>query len=115
MNLEEFIGQMEVAAGRFSLFLEIIHQTDHSIKARIAILEDICIQFYFHERSGTTNFVLICWSNRLFARDCIHGSWHMHPFDNPEYHDSSEIGLIKPTPESFLEEVFEWLVKKGIL
>ena len=52
MKIEEFIGKMEDAADLCALPLEILHLTDHSVKARITILEDIWIQFYFHEISG---------------------------------------------------------------
>lgn len=114
MKLEEFIGKMVDAAELYALPLEILYLTDHSVKARITILEDIWIQFYYHEISGTTNLVLIGWSNRLFARDCIHGSWHMHPFENPDHHVFTINNSIEPTPISFMEEIFEWLVKKGL-
>ncbi|MBN1168125.1 MAG: hypothetical protein JXA44_13520 [Methanospirillaceae archaeon] len=115
MNLETCIRLMEVAAERYSLHLTIVHQTDNTVKARIHIIDDIIVQFYYHEQSGTTNFALIGWSNRLFGRDCIHGSWHMHPFDDPDNHDSSEMGSIQPTPDSFMEEVIGWLIQKKIL
>lgn len=36
----------------------------------------------------------------------------MHPFENPDHHDFTINVSIEPTPISFMEEIFEWLVKK---
>jgi len=36
----------------------------------------------------------------------------MHPFENPDHHVFTINYSIEPTPISFMEEIFEWPVKK---
>jgi len=84
-------------------------------KARIEISENIYVQFYFHQESSTTNYVLVGWENRLYGRDCVGGDWHKHPFDDPEAHDRSGDGANHVTPEEFLDEAFEILLNEKLI
>ncbi len=115
MNLVEFIAALEKAASKYIYKLRILAKTDNAVKARIEISANIYVQFYFHQISGTTNYVLVGWDNRLFGRDCIGGSWHRHPFENPEIHDVAGDGAKNVTPEEFLDEVFEILLKEKLI
>jgi hypothetical protein len=115
MNLIDFIEALEKAALKYICKLRILAKTDNAVKARIEISDNIYIQFYFHQISETTNYVLIGWNNRLYGRDCIGGSWHRHPLHDPNLHDTTEDGVKKVTPEDFLDEVFEILLKEKIL
>jgi hypothetical protein len=65
--------------------------------------------------SGTTNYVLVGWENRLYGRDCVGEDWHKHPFDDPEAHDRSGDGANLVTPEDFLDEAFEILLKEKLI
>ena len=115
MNLEDFFDILEIAASKYLWKLRIPAKTDNAVKARIQISDNIYVQFYFHQISGTTNYVLVGWNNRLYGRDCIGGSWHRHPFENPQTHDITDEGTKTVTPEEFLDEVVELLLKEELL
>ncbi len=115
MKLTEFIEALEKAASKYMSRLRILAKTENAVKARIEISENIYVQFYFHQISGTTNYVLVGWENRLYGRDCVGGDWHKHPFDNPEAHDRSGDGANHVTPEEFLDETFEILLKQKLI
>ncbi len=115
MNLTGFIEALEKAGSKYLLKPRILIKTDNAVKARIEISANIYIQFYFHQVSGTSNFVLVGWNNRLYGRDCIGGKWHRHPFENPEAHDTMGDGTNDITPEEFLDEVFEILLREKLI
>ncbi len=115
MNLTDFIDALEKAASKYICKLRILAKTDNAVKARIEISDNIYVQFYFHQISGTTNYALVGWDNRLYGRDCIGGNWHRHPFENPEAHDATGDGTRNATPEEFLDEVFEILLKEKLI
>jgi len=115
MNLKDFVDAIETAASKYFYKLRILVKTDNAVKARIDISDNIHVQFYFHQISGTTNYVLVGWDNRLYGRDSIGGSWHRHPFENPDEHDFKGDSSKNITPEEFLDEVFEILLKEKLL
>lgn len=115
MKLAEFIEELEKAASKYGSRLRILAKTENAVKARIEISENIYVQFYFHQVSGTTNYVLVGWENRLYGRDCVGGDWHKHPFDNPEAHDRTGNGANYVTPEEFLDEAFGILLKEKLI
>src|SRR5659263_279637 len=115
MKLAEFIEVLEKAASKYISGLRILAKTENAVKARIEISENIYVQFYFHQESGTTNYVLMGWENRLYGRDCVGGDWHKHPFDNSEAHDRSGDGANHVTPEEFLDEALEILLKEKLI
>jgi hypothetical protein len=115
MILTEFIEALEKAASKYLLNPRILSKTDNAIKARIEISDNIYVQFYFHQISGTTNYVLVGWENRLYGRDCVGGDWHRHPFANPQAHDTTDDGANEVTPEEFLDEMFEILLKEKLI
>ena len=55
------------------------------------------------------------WENRLYGRDCVGGDWHRHSFENPQAHDTIDDGANEVTPEEFLDEVFEILLKEKLI
>ncbi len=85
MKLADFIVALEKAVSKYSLKLRVLIKTDNAVKARIDISDNIYVQFYFHQISGTSKYVLVGWNNRLYGRDCVCGNWHRHPFENPEH------------------------------
>ncbi len=115
MNLADFIDALEKAALKYLLKSRILVRTDNAVKARIEISDNIYVQFYFHQVSGTSNFVLVGWNNRLYGRDCVGGDWHRHPFENPESHDITGGGADDVTPEEFLDEVFDILLREKLI
>ncbi len=115
MKLAEFIEALEKAASKYISRLRILAKTENAVKARIEISENIYVQFYFNQESGTANYVLVGWENRLYGRDCVGGDWHRHPFENPQAHDTTADGANEVTPEVFLDEVFEILLKEKLM
>ncbi len=115
MKLAKFIEALEKAASKYMSRLRILAKTENAVKARIEISENIYVQFYFHQVSGTTNYVLVGWENRLYGRDCIGGDWHKHLFDNLEAHDRTGDGANYVTPEEFLDEAFGILLKEKLI
>ena len=71
MKLAEFLEALEKAASKYMSRLRILAKTENAVKARIEISENIYVQFYFHQESSTTNYVLEGWENRL----CAKGGW----------------------------------------
>lgn len=115
MNLTEFIELLEKAASKYLIKPRILVKTFNAVKARIEITENIYVQLYFNQISGTSNYVLVGWSRRLFGRDSVGGKWHRHPFENPQVHDTTEDGTRAVTPEEFLDEVFEILLREELI
>jgi len=92
-----------------------IQNSEEPIKMRLEISPTIFVQFYHHQKSNTSNYVLVGWDRRLYGRDSIGGKWHRHPFHNPTEHDTSREGARTITPSEFLEEVFEILQEEGLI
>ncbi len=115
MNLADFIFALEKAASKYSLKPRVLIRTNNAVKARIEISDNIYVQFYFHQTSGTSNYVLVGWNNRLYGRDCVGGNWHRHPFENPEVHETTGDGAKDATPEEFIDEVFEILLRENLI
>ena len=115
MTIEEFIKEAENVAKLHSLRVETLAKTKNAVKIKILITENIYIQLYYNQETGTRNYVLICWNRRLFGRDCVGGVWHKHPFENPEDHDSSEDGKREVSILDFFEEVFNLLKENDLI
>lgn len=114
MKIADFIDTLESAASKYSLKPQILTKTENAVKARIEISINIYIQFYHHQLSGTSNYVMVGWNNRLYGRDCVGGNWHKHPFENPQAHDRTGNGAKDITPEEFLDKVFEILLREKL-
>ncbi|KCZ71393.1 hypothetical protein ANME2D_02121 [Candidatus Methanoperedens nitroreducens] len=115
MRIVDFIDSLESAASKYSLKPRVLIKTENAVKARIEISDSIYIQFYHHQLSGTSNYVLVGWNNRLYGRDCIGGNWHRHPFENPQAHDRTGDGAEDITLDEFLDEVFEILLREKLI
>ena len=114
MNLTDFIEAVEIAASKYMITPRILVKTDNAIKARIEISDNFYVQFYYHQISGTSNYVLVGWDRRLYGRDSVGGKWHRHPFENPQEHDTTGDGANVVKPEEFLDEVFEILLREEL-
>ena len=66
--------------------VEIIHETNSILKARIFVNPFLFIQIYNNSKMIKQSFTLILENNRIFGWDYYKNSWHYHPFDNPELH-----------------------------
>ena len=115
MSLDRFVAEAEAAAQMYALKIDIVAKTKNAIKIKLNISESIAVQCYYNQTSKTTNFVLIGGSRRLYGRDSVGGAWHRHPFENPDAHDTSWEGSQIVTPEQFLQEIFEILIREDLI
>ena len=115
MNLSAFIEALELAASKYMITPRIMVKTDNAIKARVEISDNLYVQFYYHQITRTSNFVLVGWNRRLYGRDSIGGKWHRHPFENPHEHDMTGDGADEVGPETFLDEVFDILLREELI
>ncbi len=115
MSIDDFIKEVESAASYYLLKVEILAKTKNAVKIKVPITENIYIQLYYNQKSGTKNYVLIGWNRRLFGRDCVGGEWHKHPFKNPNEHDFSKNGKREVSVLEFFYEVFNLLKENSLI
>lgn len=99
----------------FIQMIYLIDATDSALKFRLEIDTSTFIQIYHNISTETINYVFVHSSQRIYGRDCCDGKWHRHPFDNPSTHDFSLEGTRHISLYEYLEEVEEYLIKKGLL
>jgi hypothetical protein len=65
-----------------------------TIGIRVPLVIGGFIDAFFNEQTGTIAFALIQNDARIFGADNT-GGWHLHPFENPETHQtlSSEMSF----------------------
>lgn len=106
MSVENWIHDLEQQSKRaYVRHLEIVERSDHMVKARLILTDDLFIQVYRNERYDSTNLVLIHNRQRLYGRDQLGGSWHRHSIDSPAKHDRSQEGRRPVDLSEFLNEV----------
>jgi hypothetical protein len=117
MTIEEIIVKSFFAKDQFWFIeaVEVIERTDSTITIHFTINTDLFIQIFLSERSSRLSFALIGKSGRLYGRDREHNFWHMHPFENPESHESTPEGMSPKPVVQFLTEVEEILVNNDLI
>ncbi|MBI3814050.1 MAG: hypothetical protein HY279_06250 [Nitrospinae bacterium] len=115
--LKKVISEIEKTSSEFSFIKDIVRtdKTEHTVKYRLIIKEDLFVQVYVNVENDTIGFVLINNGQRIYGRDAIEGKWHRHTFEEPLYHDFSTAGVKKVSLREFLIEVQEILEKENIL
>lgn len=86
--------------------LKILGKTKSIVKAKLYFSEDIYVQIYVNVRKLKRSYTLILNEKRIFGKDYIWGKWHLHPLEDPDYHDESEKGKESTTLKEFTEEAF---------
>ena len=117
MSIETFVAEVHHIPEQVSWIEQVIEldRTDHAVKLRLVIDDNLFIQAYVHTQSSTTNFVLVNAGQRIFGRDCEGGRWHKHPFEDPAAHDFSSDGQKPVTLTEFIYEVEEMLIQADLL
>lgn len=102
MRLNEFEQQVFAAAMASPLcgIPAIRRLTTTSINLRVSIAVGGFVDAFYNEQTGTIAFAWIRQGQRVFGVDNT-GGWHVHPFANPDQHDSL------PDAMSFAEFVIE--------
>ncbi len=105
------------AAHTFSFVhaVEIVNKSPAALKVRLILGAEFFIQFYVNVVTGTQNFVVVLGRQRLYARDCVDGSWHRHPYEDPDSHDFSPEGARPISVDEFLSEVQRILTEAELL
>ncbi len=89
MTLVEFEQQVFAVAMASSIcdIPIVCRLTPTSINLRVNVTTGGFIDAFYNEQTGTTAFALIRQDRRVFGADNT-GGWHIHPFVNPDRHDS---------------------------
>ena len=116
MNIIEFHNQAKVEAARnWIMGYGTLVLTKNTVKVRLSIRENLYIDLYFNQRYGTTNYTLILDDERIYGRDCYDGTWHLHPYEEPNRHDTSEKGRKMLSINEFVDEVEEIVANLNLL
>ena len=92
-----------------------LDRTDNALRLRLIIDETMFIQVYANSKKSKLNFALISSGQRFFGRDSEGGTWHMHPFESPESHESDGDAGRNVSLTEFVAEVEEILLKESLL
>lgn len=90
-------------------------ETEHTVKYRLVIEEDLFVQVYVNVENDTVGYVLVNKGQRVYGRDAIEGKWHRHSFEDPLGHDFSAEGPKKVSMKEFLMEIQEILDRERLL
>lgn len=70
------------------------------------------VQIYVNIRRPKKSYALIINDIRIFGKDFIFGSWHLHSFESPQKHDDSEKAKKPITIEEFVDDAIFILSEK---
>jgi len=114
--IERVISEIEEVSLDFPFVKRIVRmdETEHTVKYRLVIEEELFIQVYINVGNDTVGFVLANKGQRVYGRDAIEGKWHRHTFEDPLGHDFSAEGSKKVSLKEFLMEVQEILDKERL-
>ncbi len=116
-TVDEWEQEIAAAAKVFS-FVQDVFVADKSpvaLKVRLVLGLELFVQVYINVVTGTQNFVLVLGRQRLYARDCVGGTWHRHSYGDPDDHDDSTEGARAVTLVEFLGEVQELVEEVSLL
>jgi len=112
-----FEVQVYEVASRFSFIRRVVtlDKTASAIKLRLHITTECFVQIYTNVRKNLVNYVLVLDRSRIYGRNCDGGTWHRHPYENPDAHDFGPEGAKEVSLEEFLIEVQQILEGERIL
>jgi len=94
---------------------KIVERTDSTISLRLYIQQDLFIQVFHGEVTGSLYFALLEGSQRIFGIDRDSGEWHLHPYDAPHQHVPCPEGLGPKPLLAFLARVEKLLIEHELL
>ena len=103
MDLSQFLLILLRSLSEIDFVEKVDIQTEVFIlKGRAILKKNRFLQIYFNEITGTIAFALIENDRRIWGIDYDNiRSWHLHPLENPEIHQSIQ--------EKTIEEIIEML------
>ena len=99
----------------FGRDVSIVEQTQATVTVHLTIGADLFVQAFLGESSQRLSFALVGQSGRLYGRDREYGTWHRHPFGQPEQHELTPEGMSTQTLTQFMAEVEQILVEHDLL
>jgi len=117
MSVDCLERKIRVDAGGFAFISKVltVDKTANTLKVRLEINPVCFVQVYHNVSKNLVNFVLVLGQARLYGRDCDGGTWHRHPYHNPDSHDFSAEGMKEVDLVEFLVEVEDILWREGLL
>ncbi|MBI4746154.1 MAG: hypothetical protein HY786_06370 [Deltaproteobacteria bacterium] len=104
-NIEDVLLVLEEITRKSGyLKLAILDNTKSILKARVFFKEDIYVQIYVNNRKPKNSYTLIMNDKRIFGKDYVWGTWHAHPFEHPELHNTTEEGGRPVTVRDFIDQ-----------
>lgn len=115
--IKRIISEIEETSLDFSFIKKLVRldETEHTVKYRLIIEEDLFVQIYSNVKNETAGYVLVNKGQRIYGRDAIEGKWHRHTFEDPLGHDFSTEGTKKISLKEFLIKVQEILDRERLL
>lgn len=95
--------------------LQVVEWTDKTISLRLYVRQDVFVQAFLGEITGSFYFALIEGSQRIFGVDQESGEWHTHPFEAPHEHQPFPEGLDPKPLLKFLARVERLLLEHDLL
>ena len=95
--------------------VNIVEQTPATVTVHLTIGADLFVQAFLSESSQRLSFALVGQSGRLYGRDREYGTWHRHPFGQPQQHELTPEGMSMQPLTQFMAEVEQILVEHDLL
>jgi hypothetical protein len=114
---EELLDEAREACDRFWFVQSLIEveRTTSTITVHLVIGPELYVQAYLSELSGRLSFALVDPSGRLYGRDRERGTWHRHPFDDPDRHEPTPEGMSSRPLLQFMAEVEEIVLENELI
>jgi hypothetical protein len=117
VTIDDLLEEALAARDRFWFIqaFQLKERTDSTVTLHFIIGSELFIQVYYSERSGRLSFALIDTTGRIYGRDREYGIWHLHPFSQPQRHESTPEGMSPQPVAQFLAEVEKILVEHDLI
>jgi len=116
-TIEELLDEAREAYSRFWFVQSLIEveRTASTVTVHLVIGPELYIQAYLSELSGRLSLALVDPSGRLYGRDRERGTWHQHPFDDPDWHEPTPEGMSLRPLLQFMAEVEEIVLENELI
>lgn len=116
-TIEELLGEAHEACDRFWFVQSLIEveRTASTITVHLIIRPELYVQAYLSELSGRLSFALVDPSGRLYGQNRERGTWHRHPFGDPDRHEPTPEGISPQPLLQFMAEAEEILLENELI
>jgi hypothetical protein len=116
-TVEELLDEAREAYSRFWFVQSLIEVecTASTVTVHLVIGPELYIQAYLSELSGRLSFALVDPSGRLYGRNRERGTWHRHPFGDPDQHEPTLEGMSPRPLLQFMAEVEEIVLENELI